>query len=144
MTQRGAADVSRSTTMLTRPMRTGAAGAGWVGFPSTSSPVGIRVTGTLRLRITLKGLAYPRAHDVARLLRDQSIVGALLTSDEVGRVEAVSKALSRDRELSFDGDEDVVPLEYYERSDADTALASLFEVLEIVERAFERNRTPIT
>jgi HEPN domain-containing protein len=37
----------------------------------------------------------------------------------------------------------VVPFEYYERSDADAALGSLREVLELVSRAFERNGTPV-
>jgi len=36
-----------------------------------------------------------------------------------------------------------VPLDYYERSDADTALASLLETIEIVERAFGRNGTAL-
>jgi HEPN domain-containing protein len=93
--------------------------------------------------LKLKGLSYPRAHDVARLLRDPAISGPLLTPDELGRIEHASKTLRRDRELSFYGDEDVVPLEYYERSDADAALGSLREVLELVTRAFERNGTPV-
>ena len=93
--------------------------------------------------LKLKGLSYPRAHDVARLLRDATIAGPLLMPDELGRIEHASKTLRRDRELSFYGDEDVVPLEYYERSDADAALGSLREVLELVSRAFERNGTPL-
>lgn len=93
--------------------------------------------------LKLKGLSYPRAHDVARLLRDPAIAGPLLTSEELARVEQISKTLRRDRELSFYGDEDVVPLDYYERSDADTALASLLETLEIVEHAFGRNGTTL-
>ena len=93
--------------------------------------------------LKLKGLTYPRAHDVARLLRDTAIAGPLLASDEVERVEHASKTLRRDRELSFYGDEDVVPLEYYERSDADAALSSLQEVLRIAGVAFERNGTPV-
>lgn len=93
--------------------------------------------------LKLKGLSYPRAHDVARLLRDAAIAGPLLTPDQLARVEQVSKTLRRDRELAFYGDEDVVPLEYYERSDADTALSSLREVLEIIGHAFERNGSPV-
>lgn len=101
--------------------------------------VELAVKGVLKL----KGLAYPRAHDVARLLRDPAITGPLLTADEVAGVERASKTLRRDRELAFSGDEDVVPLEYYERGDADTALATLVEVLAVVGRAFERNGTPV-
>jgi len=93
--------------------------------------------------LKLKNLSYPRAHDVARLLRDPAIAGPLLTIDELAHVESVSKTLRRDRELSFYGDADVVPLEYYERSDADAALASLREVLDLVDRAFARNGTAV-
>jgi HEPN domain-containing protein len=77
------------------------------------------------------------------MLRDASILGPLLTADELAAIERVSKALRRDRELSFYGDADVVPLEYYERSDADAALAGLHEVLDLVGRAFDRNGTVI-
>jgi HEPN domain-containing protein len=93
--------------------------------------------------LKLRGLAYPRAHDVARLLRDPAVAGPALSPDELARVETISKALRRDRELSFYGDEDVVPLSYYERSDADVALASLLEVLGIIEQAFARCGTSI-
>ena len=93
--------------------------------------------------LKLKGLGYPRAHDVSRLLRDGAIAGPLLTADEIADMERTSKALRRDRELSFYGDEDVVPLEYYERSDAETALAGLRRVVELVGLAFERNGTPV-
>lgn len=101
--------------------------------------VELAVKGLLKLR----GLSYPRAHDVARLRRDPAVVDAVLSAGELAHVEAVSKALRRDRELSFYGDEDIVPLAYYERSDADGALAGLLEVLEIVERAFAKSGTPI-
>lgn len=97
----------------------------------------------IKALLKLKGLTYPRAHDVARLLRGAEISGSLLTAQEVGEVEMVSKALRRDRELSFYGDEDVVPLEYYERTDAELALRQLGRVLELVGGAFERNGTPV-
>ena len=93
--------------------------------------------------LKLAGLTYPRAHDVARLLRDPSIAGPLLEADELQRIELAPKTLRRDRELAFHGDEDVVPLEYYERSDADAARTHLLAVLEIVARAFERHGTVV-
>lgn len=107
--------------------------------PESQETVELAVKALLKL----KGLSYPRAHDVARLLRDPSIAGPLLEAAELARVEHVSKTLRRDRELAFYGDEDIVPLEYYERSDADTALASLCDVLELIGRAFDRNGSPV-
>ncbi|HLK10394.1 MAG TPA: HEPN domain-containing protein [Candidatus Binatia bacterium] len=93
--------------------------------------------------LKLTGLSFPRAHDVSRLLRDPAVTGPVLTPDEVAEVEQASKALRRDRELAVYGDEDVVPLEYYERADADAALVALRRVLELVGKAFERNGTPV-
>jgi HEPN domain-containing protein len=93
--------------------------------------------------LKLKDIAYPRAHDVARLLRDPAIEGPLLEGPEIAEIEDASKVLRRDRELSFYGAEDVIPLEYYERKDADQALALLRRVRALVATAFERNGTPI-
>ena len=91
--------------------------------------------------LKLVGLSYPRAHDVSRLLREPAVEGRLLDSKEIERIERVSKALRRDRELSFYGDEDVVPLDYYEVGDAEKALEGVLEVIDLVGRAFERNGT---
>jgi len=93
--------------------------------------------------LKLRGLSYPRAHDVARLLRDPSIAGQLLSDEEVGEIETASRALRRDRELAFYGDEDVLPLEYYELSDAEDALGKLRRVLDLVGKAFAQAGTPI-
>ncbi len=93
--------------------------------------------------LELAGLSYPRAHDVARLLRDPLIQGTILEAGWVGEIERVSKTLRRDRELSFYGDEDVLPLEYYERADADSALEQLLRVLALVSEGFERHGTPV-
>jgi HEPN domain-containing protein len=45
--------------------------------------------------LKLKRLSYPRAHDVARLLRDAAIAGPLLRPDEFSRIEHASKTLRR-------------------------------------------------
>jgi len=112
-------------------------------FPDAVREAQESVELAVKALLKLKGLGYPRAHDVARLLRDGAIAGPLLTGDEIAEVERTSKALRRDRELSFYGDEDVVPLEYYERSDAEAALAGLRRVVELVGLAFQRNGTPV-
>jgi HEPN domain-containing protein len=93
--------------------------------------------------LKLKGIAYPRAHDVARLLDDPAILGPLLSQDEVAHIQRASKQLRRDRELSFYGDEDVIPLDYYDADDADEAVAALRSVLDLAVKAFERNGTPL-
>ncbi|MFM7143840.1 MAG: HEPN domain-containing protein [Alphaproteobacteria bacterium] len=97
----------------------------------------------IKALLKLVGLSYPRAHDVSRLLREPLIEGRLLDRLEIERIEQVSKALRRDRELSFYGDEDVVPLEYYEIGDAKTALKGVLEVVGLVSQAFKRNGTAI-
>jgi HEPN domain-containing protein len=102
-----------------------------------------RVELAIQALLKLKGLSYPRAHDVARLLRDPTITGPLLSREHLARAEQVSKTLRRDHELAFYGDEDVVPLESYERSDTDTALSSLCDVRDVIGDAVERNGSPV-
>ena len=64
------------------------------------------------------GVEPPRIHDVADVLlagRDR------LPADlfpHVDRLAAVSRALRRDRELAFDGAEDLTPSTFYRESDA--------------------------
>lgn len=107
-------------------------------FPDAVRETQETVELAVKALLKLRGLTYPRAHDVARLLRDPTISGPLLSSEEVAEVEQHSKALRRDRELAFYGDDDVVPLDYYERADADDALARLLRVLGLVEMAFAK------
>ena len=79
------------------------------------------------VELALKGLLRasgvdpPRVHDVAGVLEaERDRLPSSLTPD-LPRLAAASRDLRRDRELAFDGAEDLVPSEFYRRQDADEA-----------------------
>ena len=79
------------------------------------------------VELALKGLLRavgvdpPRVHDVAEVLEAER--GRLPPSlaGDVEQLAAASRALRRDRELAFEGAEDLVPSEFYRERDADEA-----------------------
>lgn len=79
------------------------------------------------VELALKGLLRaagvnpPRVHDVAEVLQaERGRLPASLAGD-VNRLAAASRALRRDRELAFDGAEDVIPSVFYKERDANEA-----------------------
>ncbi len=78
------------------------------------------------------GVEPPRIHDVADvLLAEQSRLPAEL-APHVDRLAGVSRALRRDRELAFDGAEDLTPSTFYRESDAVLARDSARDVVATV------------
>ena len=79
------------------------------------------------VELALKGLLHsvginpPREHDVAMVLREKQDRLAPDLADDVSQLAAVSRSLRRDRELAFDGAEDVTPSKYFEQHHADAA-----------------------
>ena len=79
------------------------------------------------VELALKGLLRafgvdpPRIHDVADVLTAERARMPELLRPEIGRLADASRTLRRDRELAFDGAEDLTPSDFYRRSDADTA-----------------------
>ena len=68
------------------------------------------------------GVLPPRVHNVsAILLAERSRLPAAL-AEHLAELVHASKELRRDRELAFYGSEDLVPLEFYSRDDAEGAL----------------------
>ena len=79
------------------------------------------------VELALKGLLRsvgvdpPRVHDVADVLEaERKRVPATLAGD-LERLAAVSRSLRRDRELAFDGAEDLTPSDFYKETDAAAA-----------------------
>ena len=90
------------------------------------------------VELALKGLLRsvgvdpPRVHDVADVLEaERSRLPAALAGD-LERLAAVSRSLRRDRELAFDGAEDLTPSEFYREPDAADALDDARFVVERV------------
>lgn len=82
------------------------------------------------VELALKGLLRasgvdpPRVHDVAGVLEAERDRLPSSLSPDLPRLAAVSRDLRRDRELAFDGAEDLVPSEFYRVQDADEARAA--------------------
>jgi len=78
----------------------------------------------------------PRVHDVSQILMDnREMLPAALTPD-IDKLAGYSRAMRRDRELAFDGSEDLTPGEFYLESDALDALRMARETVESVGRCF--------
>lgn len=68
------------------------------------------------------GVAPPRVHDVSDgLLAERERLPEELGDADVERLVAVSRDLRRDRELAFDGAEDLTPSDFHPREDAERA-----------------------
>jgi HEPN domain-containing protein len=64
------------------------------------------------------GIEPPRVHDVSDVLLSARERVAPAFQDDVERLAAISRDLRRDRELAFDGAEDLTPSGFYGRDDA--------------------------
>lgn len=78
------------------------------------------------------GVEPPRIHDVADVIEaERDRIPPALQAD-IPRLAAASRALRRDRELSFYGAEDLTPSDFYRRADATEARKSARLVVELV------------
>lgn len=81
------------------------------------------------------GVEPPRIHDVSGiLLAERDRLPAKLDCD-VEWLADTSRQLRRDRELAFYGAEDLVPTDFYSRTDASAARESARRVVELVDSA---------
>jgi len=90
------------------------------------------------VELALKGLLRacevqpPRIHDVSDiLLAERERLPATL-SDAVDELVTISRRLRRDRELAFDGAQDLTPSRFYSRADAEKARNGARRVMELV------------
>ena len=81
------------------------------------------------------GVEVPRVHDVSSVLEDNVLLLPAGVHPHVPRLATVSRQLRRDRELAFYGSEDLTPLEFYKKADADEALAQAGWVVDRVQEA---------
>jgi len=94
----------------------------------------------LKALLRIMNVDVPQIHDVSPLLlehRDRLPPAARAAVEELA---GASRSLRRDRELSFYGSEDLTPSEFYQRDDADRALAMARRVLEGAQEAVRQSR----
>jgi hypothetical protein len=63
----------------------------------------------------------PRVHDVSSILQESEARLPPLIRKHLSEITKISKSLRKDRELAFYGTEDLSPLEFYSREDAEEA-----------------------
>ena len=92
------------------------------------------------VELALKGLlrahhvSPPRVHDVSDVLRETSDRFSERLRADLDELCAISRALRRDRELSFYGSEDLLPSAFYRETDADLARQQAGRVVDVCER----------
>ena len=67
------------------------------------------------------GVAPPRIHDMSAVLEAERDRLPETVRRHLERLAAISKELRRDRELAFDGTEDLTPSNFYAKADAERA-----------------------
>jgi len=80
-------------------------------------------------------LEVPRIHDVSEILNSQKQKLPTVIQSQVSRLIKISRQLRRDRELAFYGSEDLTPMEFYKKEDADQAYQDATWVHQVCKEA---------
>jgi HEPN domain-containing protein len=80
------------------------------------------------------GIEPPKWHDVGGILVDNASRFPGDVQRELPEVAAISRALRKEREFAFYGDEDFVPTEQYDRGAAEKAVRDAARVLGVAGR----------
>jgi HEPN domain-containing protein len=83
------------------------------------------------------GIDPPKWHDVGGIILEHRDRFPAALQPDLERVASISKALRKERELSFYGDIDFVPTEEYSRQQAQRALADTEWLVDVARRAVE-------
>ena len=95
------------------------------------------------VELTLKALlkscfvSVPMIHDVSQVLKLEKHRLPSAIQKDLSKIINISKDLRRDRELSFYGSEDLTPLEFYSKRDAQKARTSAQFVVKVVSQALK-------
>ena len=94
----------------------------------------------LALKAVLRnlGVEVPRMHDVSRILEKYKNMLPKEISSNLNKIKRISKRLRKERELSFYGADDFIPLEEYDREEALKAVKDAEFVVNTILRAYEK------
>ncbi|MCL4498299.1 MAG: HEPN domain-containing protein [Deltaproteobacteria bacterium] len=85
----------------------------------------------------LYGIEFPKAHDIGNLLHENMDLFPERLREFIPKLSKISKILRKDRELSFYGSEDIIPLDYYTIEDGKDAISMVDEVISM-SKEFKR------
>lgn len=83
--------------------------------------------------LILYGIEFPKAHDIGKIINENIDAFPQNIREKAPILSKISKTLRKDRELSFYGTEDIIPLEYYTLEDAEESIAMVDEVLSVIK-----------
>ena len=89
----------------------------------------------LKALIMSVGLEVPKVHDVSRFIEVNLDLFPKTIKQNIGKIKKISRELRKERELSFYGAEDWIPLEEYTEEDAEQAINWVKEIKETVVKA---------
>jgi len=78
------------------------------------------------------GIDPPRIHDVSDVLKAEAHRLPEGLREELGTLTRISRDLRRDRELAFNGAEDLIPSGFYSREDGERARTDARRTVELV------------
>jgi HEPN domain-containing protein len=87
---------------------------------------------TLKALLRASLIEPPRVHDVSDVLRAHRAQLPTSLAPEIDALAAISRDLRRDRELAFEGAEDLTPSDFYSRENADSARNGARKTVELV------------
>jgi HEPN domain-containing protein len=82
--------------------------------------------------LRMAGIDAPRIHDVSQILLDNRELIPDRVRPHVEKLAEYSRCLRRDRELAFDGSEDLTPMDFYRETDARQARAMAQETIGVI------------
>ncbi len=83
------------------------------------------------------GVEVPKIHDVGKVLIKYKNLLPSVVEQNAEKIAAISKRLRKERELSFYGAEDFIPLEEYTAEDALQAIEDAEFVVKTISKVFE-------
>lgn len=84
------------------------------------------------------GVEPPKWHDVGPVIEMQKTHLPPLIQKELAEILSFSKYLRKERENSFYGDDDLIPLESYTETEARSTIAKLEWLIELFRSEFEK------
>lgn len=82
-------------------------------------------------------MEVPKIHDVGKVLIKYKNLLPSVVEQNAEKIAAISKRLRKERELSFYGAEDFIPLEEYTAEDALQAIEDAEFVVKTISKVFE-------
>ncbi len=83
--------------------------------------------------LILYGIEFPRMHDIGKIFNENREKFPEKILERLKEIVKISRLLRKDRELSFYGSEDIIPMEYYSEEDALEAIEMVDNIFDIIQ-----------